>query len=286
MLPVDHHVHLERGPYTFEWLEAFVNRARERGVSWLGIVEHSTQFRSLDWHMKLEMAPATDSNGVAQREWFERHRNRESLAHYIEFVEKARKRYANVAFGLEVDWMGRGDTARVIEGFEWDFVIGSVHFVSGWAADNTGLPGIWQKLSDDEVYTTYFALLRDLVDSHLFNILGHLDVLKMVRPYDFARYRTTLTELAEAISASGITVEVNTAYSYRYGLRDEFAPSLPILALLANRNVPFTISSDAHIPEHVGFHLDKASNVLKALGVKSVRRFEGRRGEDIRIDGP
>lgn len=232
------------------------------------------------------MAPATDSTAAAQREWFERHRNRETLAQYIEFVEQARKRYANVAFGLEVDWMGRGDSARVIEGFEWDFVIGSVHFINGWAGDNTEFPGIWQKLSDEEVYTKYFALLRDLVQSQLFDILGHLDVLKMVRPYDFARYRATLIELANAISASGITVEVNTAYSYRHGLRDEFSPSLPILALLAQRGVPFTISSDAHIPEHVGFHLDKAAKVLRTLGVKSVRRFERRRGEDIRFAGP
>jgi histidinol-phosphatase (PHP family) len=86
LLPVDHHVHLERGPYTLEWLDAFVNRARECGVSRLGIVEHSTQFRSLDWHMELEIAPATDSTAVAQREWFERHRNRESLEQYIEFI--------------------------------------------------------------------------------------------------------------------------------------------------------------------------------------------------------
>ncbi len=236
--------------------------------------------------MELEIAPATDSTAVAQREWFERHRNRESLAHYIEFVKNARKHYANVAFGLEVDWMGRGDAARVIEGFEWDFVIGSVHFVNGWAVDNTELAGIWQKLGDEEVYAAYFALLRDLVDSHLFDILGHLDVLKMVRPYDFARYRATLTELANAISAAGITVEINTAYSYRHGLHDEFAPSPPILALLAQRDVPFTISSDAHIPEHVGFHLDKALNLLRTLGVKSVRQFVRRLGEDIRIDGP
>lgn len=284
MLPVDHHVHLERGPYTFEWLDAFVNRARECGISRLGIVEHSTQFRSLDWHMELEISPDTDSIGVAQREWFERHRNRESLAHYIEFVKNARKRHANIAFGLEVDWMGRGNSARVIQGFEWDFVIGSVHFVNGWAADNPELGGIWQKLSDNEVYKAYFVLLRDLVDSHQFDILGHLDVLKMVRPYDFARYRATLTELADAIADAGITVEINTAYSYRHGLRDEFTPSHPILALLAQRKVPFTISSDAHMPEHVGLHLDKALKVLHALGVKSVRRFTRRVGEEIRID--
>lgn len=286
MLPVDHHVHLERGPYTFEWLDAFVNRARDCGISQLGIVEHSTQFRSLDWHMELEIAPGTDPIGVAQRTWFEGHRNRESLAHYVEFVRNARKCYPNVAFGLEVDWMGGGNSGRVFEGFDWDFLIGSVHFISGWAADNPGLGGIWKKLPENEVYAAYFALLRDLVDSHQFDIVGHLDVLKMVRPYDFTHYRTTLTELADAVAEAGITVEVNTAYSYRYGLRDEFTPSHQVLALLAERNVPFTISSDAHVPEHVGLHLDKALKVLRGLGVKSIRRFRQRIGEDIRIDAP
>ncbi len=284
MLSVDHHVHLERGPYTFEWLDAFVDRARSRGISRLGIVEHSTQFRSLDWHMKLELAPGADPAATAQREWFERHRNRESLRHYTDFIKRARERYADVAFGLEVDWTGRADCARLIESFDWDFVIGSVHFVRGWAADNPELAGIWQRASEEEVYATYFALLRDLVDSRLFDILGHLDVLKMVRPYDFTRYRAPLTELSDAISAAGITVEVNTAYSYRHGLRREFSPSDAILALLAERNVPFTLSSDAHIPEHVGFHLDKALNSLRGYGVRSVRRFAKRLKEDVRID--
>ena len=281
MLPVDHHVHSERGPYTFEWLDAFVNRARECLISQLGMVEHSTQFRSLDWHMQLEIAPDTDPNGVAQRDWFERHRNREALAHYMEFVENARTCYAKVAFGLEVDWTSSGNSIRVIQGFDWDFVIGSVHFVNGWAADNPQLAGIWAKLSEDEVYTSYFALLHNLIDSHRFDILGHLDVLKMVRPYDLARHRATLTRLADAIADVGITVEVNTAYSYRHGLRDEFCPSHPVLSLLAERNVPFTISSDAHVPEHVGLHLDKALKVLRGLGVKSIRRFRRRMGEEI-----
>jgi len=63
MLPVDHHVHLERGPYTFEWLDAFLNRAAERGIARVAMVEHSTQFRSLDWHMQHEIQPDTDTNG-------------------------------------------------------------------------------------------------------------------------------------------------------------------------------------------------------------------------------
>lgn len=286
MLPVDHHVHLERGPYTFEWLDTFVSRARECGISRLGIVEHSTQFRSLDWHMQHEIQPDTDANGVAQREWFERHRNRESLAHYIEFVKEARNCYPAVSFGLEVDWTSRGNPGHVIQAFDWDFVIGSVHFVNGWAADNPDLAGIWAKLPEDVVYTSYFALLRELIHSCQFDILGHLDVLKMVRSYAFARHRAALMGLADAIADAGITVEVNTAYSYRHGLRDEFCPSHPILALLAERTVPFTLSSDAHVPEHVGMHLDKALGVLRSLGVRSIRRFTRRKAEEIRIDAP
>ena len=247
------------------------------------MVEHSSQFRSLDWLMRREMAPGTDPIGLAQRDWFERHRNRESLDHYFEFIEEARSCYPTVSFGLEVDWTGNANPGRVIQGFEWDFVIGSVHYVNGWAADNTELAGIWAKLPEDEVYTSYFALLRELVDSCQFDILGHLDVLKMVRPYDFARHRAALIELADAIVGAGITVEVNTAYSYRHGLRDEFCPSHAVLSLLAERNVPFTLSSDAHIPEHVGVHLDKALGVLRSLGVKSIRRFTRRTGEDISI---
>lgn len=42
---VDYHMHLERGPFTREWLDHFVATARERGVTEIGVSEHIYRFR-------------------------------------------------------------------------------------------------------------------------------------------------------------------------------------------------------------------------------------------------
>lgn len=282
MIPIDHHVHIEKGPYSSEWLDAFIRTASDRGVARLGIVEHTTQFRSLVGTNLRELAPGNDPDSLAQKAWFGRHINRDKLQDYISFIEMSRKRCPNVAFGLEVDWFGKSESGLPDSSFDLDFLIGSVHFIDGHAADNPRLPGIWRKLSIIDAYIRYFELLQEVVESRSFDILGHLDVLKMVKPLPAdKKVSEYLDHLIDAIAASKITVEINTAFSYRQEPREEFCPSRDIITRLAARGIPLTLSSDAHRPEHLGMNLDKASDLLKSLGVKSVRRFSHRIPEDV-----
>lgn len=283
MIPIDHHVHLEKGPYSLEWLGSFLRTAADRKVAHLGIVEHTTQFRALmTGANRRELAPGDDPASLAQKAWFERHMNRGGLCEYTTFIKQARERHPGTAFGLEVDWFGGPVTADAGMEFDWDFLIGSVHFIEEKAADNPGLPGIWDRLPVTDAYIRYFDLLRSAVESRAFDILGHLDVLKMVKPLPADRkVAESLDRLIDAIAVSGITVEVNTAFSYRQEPREEFCPSRAIIARLVSRGVPLTLSSDAHRPEHVGMNLDKAAGMLQALGVKCVRRFQRRKPEDM-----
>ena len=283
MIPIDHHVHLEKGPYSLEWLGSFIQSAEDRHVARLGIVEHTTQFRALMMGAnRRELAPGDDPASLAQKTWFERHMNRGRLRDYTTFIKQARERNPGTAFGLEVDWFGNTETTDADMDFDWDFLIGSVHFIEDQAADNPGLPGIWNRLPVHDMYIRYFDLLRKAVEARAFDILGHLDVLKMVRPLPAdSKVAESLDRLIDAIAVSGITVEINTAFSYRQESREEFCPSHDIIARLVSRGVPLTLSSDAHRPEHVGMNLDKAAEVLKALGVKCVRRFHRRKPEDV-----
>lgn len=286
MIPIDHHVHLEKGPYSLEWLGAFIQSAADHHVACLGIVEHTTQFRTLmAGANRRELAPGDNPASLAQKTWFERHMNRSKLREYTTFIKQAREQCPGTRFGLEVDWFGSPETTDADMEFDWDFLIGSVHFVDGKAADNPGLPGIWDSIPAPEVYISYFELLQKAVESRAFDILGHLDVLKMVKPLpDNRKVSKSLDRLIDAITVSGITVEINTAFSYRQEPREEFCPSRDIIARLASRGVPLTLSSDAHRPEHVGMNLDKASRVLQNLGVKYIRRFKCRKPEDMPLD--
>ena len=41
---IDAHVHLERGPYTIEWIYEFVKTARSRGIDEIWLLEHCYRF--------------------------------------------------------------------------------------------------------------------------------------------------------------------------------------------------------------------------------------------------
>ena len=46
---------------------------------------------------------------------------------------------------------------------------------------------------------------------------------------------------------------------------------------MAEAGAPFALSSDAHLPEQVGFGYDEALALLDELGVEEIAVFEGRR---------
>jgi histidinol-phosphatase (PHP family) len=84
---------------------------------------------------------------------------------------------------------------------------------------------------------------------------------------------------------SGIAVEVSTA-----GLRKpvgEIYPAPDFLRACLDGGAVLALSSDAHLPEQVGFGYDKALDLLTELGVGGLSTFERRtrRLEPIGADG-
>ena len=78
----------------------------------------------------------------------------------------------------------------------------------------------------------------------------------------------------EAIAAAGIAVELSTA-----GLRKpagELYPSPAFAEMCVEAGAPFALSSDAHLPEQVGFAYDRALELLGDLGVEEISVFERR----------
>ncbi len=78
----------------------------------------------------------------------------------------------------------------------------------------------------------------------------------------------------EAIAESGIAVEISTA-----GLRKpvgELYPSREFAEMCVEAGAPFALSSDAHLPEQVGFEYDRAVDFLGELGIDEICVFEQR----------
>jgi histidinol-phosphatase (PHP family) len=78
----------------------------------------------------------------------------------------------------------------------------------------------------------------------------------------------------DGIADSDVAIEVSTA-----GLRKpvgEIYPDAAFLELCLEAGCPVALSSDAHVPEQLGYEYERALDWLRDLGVEQVAVFERR----------
>jgi histidinol-phosphatase (PHP family) len=264
----DYHVHLrpdgEGTPASEYFTPGNVARYREaadeRGIAELGASEHVYRFRQA---LDVWQHPFWRENAV------------DDLDAYCEFA-----REQGLRLGVEADFVpGREDRmASLLDGRPWDYVIGSVHFVGDEAVDHPDWD-IWSARSVDpeKVWRRYFEWLGEAARSGLFDILAHPDLVKVwgaERPRPEGDLRRFYELAIEGIAEGGVAIEVSTA-----GLRKpvgERYPAEPFLAMCLEAGCPVALSSDAHVPEHVGFEYSTTVDWLAAQGVRELCVFEGR----------
>jgi histidinol-phosphatase (PHP family) len=266
----DYHVHLrpddiEATPaeryLTAANAERYRAAAAERGIDELGVAEHVYRF--------------TQALEVWQHELW-RHCARDDLDAYCAFVRDD----TDLKLGIEADFIpGREDRmAELLAGRDFDFVVGSIHFVGDGALDYDKYD-IWSSASSPEkVWQTYFEWLGQAAASGMFDILAHPDLVKYwgpsERPWPSRDLRYYYEVAMEGIAESGIAVEVSTA-----GLRKpvgELYPARAFLEMVLDAGNPIALSSDAHTPEDLGRDYDKALELLDEVGVTELAVFERR----------
>ncbi len=181
--------------------------------------------------------------------------------------------------GIEMDFLpGREDrTAELLDAHPFDYVVGSVHFLGDRAVDHDGWD-VWDAGGDpDAIWQRYFETLAEAAGSGLFDILAHPDLVKVWgrgRPLPERDPRFHYEPAVEAIAASAIAVEVSTA-----GLRKpvgELYPAPAFAQMCVDAGAAFSLSSDAHLPDHVGWEYAAAVEAMRGWGIGEVAVFEGR----------
>jgi histidinol-phosphatase (PHP family) len=265
----DYHVHLRPDGgdtpaarfFTAANADRYRTVAGERGITELGVSEHVYRFRAaLDvWDNPFWRSWAVDD-----------------LDDYCGFVRDE----TDLRLGIEADFVpGREDRmANLLEGRDWDYVVGSVHFVDDLAVDMDDEWDIWRRGdSPERVWSRYFEWVAEAARSGLFDVMAHPDLVKVhgaERPRPDGDLRRYYEPAVEAFAEAGVAVELSTA-----GLRKavgELYPARAMLEMVIDAGCPIALSSDAHVPDHLGFRYEDAVAELEALGVRELCVFERR----------
>jgi histidinol-phosphatase (PHP family) len=198
------------------------------------------------------------------------------LERYVDAVVNAKDRGLPVLLGLEVDFFPESidEVAAFLEPYPWDFLIGSVHWVGGWSIDHGDVAYEFDRRGVERAWEEYFELETELAASGAVDVLAHADVVKKHGFRPAVEPRHLYRAVAEAASASGTAVELNTN-----GLNmaaAEIYPSPAFLAAFFEAGVPITFGSDAHVPQRVAESFDAAADLARATGYAGRVRFSGR----------
>jgi histidinol-phosphatase (PHP family) len=264
----DYHVHLRPDErentaekfFTRSNAERYREAAAERGIEELGVAEHVYRFRqALEvWEHPFWRTYAVDD-----------------LDDYCAFVREE----TDLKLGIEADFVpGREDRmANLLDARDWDYVVGSIHFVGDESLDTEEF-SVWTKTaSADQVWKRYFDTLGEAAQSGLFDILAHPDLVKVWgkdRPIPDGDLRRFYYPAMEVIAECDVAIEVSTA-----GFRKpvgELYPAPAFLEMAIDAGKPIALSSDAHTPDLLGHEYDRALELLDSMGVTELAVFEGR----------
>ncbi|HEY1450252.1 MAG TPA: histidinol-phosphatase [Solirubrobacteraceae bacterium] len=264
----DYHLHLRPDEldarpeqyFTQDNVERYRAAASERGIAELGVSEHIYRFEQV---LDIWRHPFWESFA------------RDDIDAYCSFVREQ----TDLRLGIEADFVpGAEDRiANLLEARDFDYVVGSVHFIRDGAVDMDDY-SVWDSgRSVEEIWRRYFETIGEAARSGLFDILSHPDLVKVwgkERPLPEGDLRRYYELAIDGIAESGIAVEVSTA-----GLRkrvQEIYPAPAFLEMCLEAGAPVALSSDAHRPEDVGADYDRALDLLEQIGIGELCVFERR----------
>ena len=214
------------------------------------------------------------------------------LDSYFADIERAQGAYQGeikLLRGLEFDYMPACDVYNraLLARHELDFVIGSIHYVE---VPGEPMVKVWElpRLAAKKFLDRYFADLEALLESGLFDAVGHADTLLRGVPEEvilrrfepllalFARNGVAYELNASGLRKSSLDVatgrEVHGCWSY---------PSRALLPQLIEHHAAFTVGSDAHDPRDAGAGISELLETLQPLGLHTLCYYERRRRVDV-----
>ncbi len=199
---------------------------------------------------------------------------------YVRELQKLSAQYKDrleILIGIERDYYGEEP------GYDYDFVIGSVHYIKteagflpvdesaamldGIAADFFG--GDWDSLAEE-----YFRTVAQVADKTECDIVGHFDLITKFNEraprFDEIgkRYLDAAVGAVKELCRRDVVFEVNTGAISR-GYRTAPYPSPAILRAIRENGGRVILSSDSHSADTLCAYFDRAAAACAAAGFTS-----------------
>lgn len=243
----DLHIHIERGQYNREWIEKFIDKAVEMELDEINLLEHT--IRITDFHPCFEQVREYNHY---QKRWFDgKQKQAHTLDEYKALIDEIRgiDYPVKVNFGLEVCWFEQHEEfiRNMLSDRYFDYVLGSVHWIDNWTFNQRKYQ--WLGRDVNSIYKRYYEMSNTLVESGIFDIIAHPDLIRCHSLYPDYDLMQTYLDLCENIKKHNVMLEINT--SNGYGINRDF------MKIAKNSGVVLCTGSDAHRPEDVGRNIQQ-----------------------------
>lgn len=254
----DYHIHTALCKHANGSMEDYVLQAIKFGLDEIAFTDH---------------IPLPDNFDLSHRMHID------EIETYLSEIQRLQKEYLQIKIltGIEADFYDGFENYLddFLKQYHFDLVIMSVHFIKHWPAPNWVFAYNFPDRELSQIYSDYLEALNRGIQSGLFDIIGHFDLIKSQQQSLLFQNKSQVKVLLQEAKKQNMALEINTS-GYRKDIGDPY-PSLTFLPLIAETCIPVTIGSDAHAPEQVGYMFTEIEKQLIAFPQIKQARYHSRK---------
>lgn len=257
---IDLHNHTHLCNHANGTMQEYVLKAIEDGIDVFGFSDH------------------------AYMEFDQKYRMKQSeIEIYESEIQRLKELYSDkieILLGYEVDFLD-GYMQDFIFGQKVDYLIGSIHFINKWGFDNPEFIGEYQNRDIDTIWQEYFQIVTSLANSGKFDIVGHLDLIKVFKFMPNRDIKSLALDSLKAIKRANMVIEINSA-GWRKPINEQY-PSSELLKVAFELDIPITFGSDAHEISQINLNMEKSKSIAKEIGYNKCVKFNQRDRELVKF---
>ncbi|HOE05551.1 MAG TPA: histidinol-phosphatase [Bacteroidales bacterium] len=212
---------------------------------------------------------------------------------YCDEIRRLKEKWGQriqIYLGFEADFIPGISDASMVNKYEPDYVISSIHFLKKNNCDDImeidgsyeGFQKGFHRLFNNnaaELVKHYFDTLHQMVSRGGYDITGHADKIKMFlnRRYpgiiEETWYADQEHEAALMLASSGIVTEINTRSLYKKHGTEPY-PSWEMIKTIHQHGGKLTLSADTHDPNGVTAFFDVVADELVKHGIYQLQQYD------------